>query len=134
MRRIASRRCSGGVAMRDDSVAEIPSASGGRPVSGRVTRRVALAFVLSTASAALLSACGANTPAAPQVSTPTSAPKPAGSAPTQAPAPPTQAVVQPTAPPNSAPRAGGTLTAAIQTDLPNVDAHFNSPAVYDALL
>ena len=41
--------------------------------------------------------------------------------------------MQPTAPPQATARPGGTLTAAIQTDLPNVDAHFNSPAAYDAL-
>src|SRR5438876_1533864 len=119
----------GSGAMRDDSVAKILSASGSRLEPGRVTRRAALAFALGSASAALLSACGGNTPQAPSLITATSAPKAAGSAPT----PPTQAVVQPTSPPKTTPRAGGTLTAAIQTDLPNVDAHFNSPAAYDAL-
>src|SRR5436190_12246570 len=118
----------GSGAMRDDSVAKILSASGSRLEPGRVTRRAALAFALGSASAALLSACGGNTPQAPSLITATSAPKAAGSAPTQASTPPTQAVVQPTSPPKTTPRAGGTLTAAIQTDLPNVDAHFNSPA------
>ena len=119
--------------MRDDSVAKIRSASGSRLDPGRVTRRAALAFALGTASAALLSACSTNAPQASPASTPTSAPKPAAPAPTQASTPPIQAVVQPTSPPQATPRAGGTLTAAIQTDLPNVDAHFNSPAAYDAL-
>jgi peptide/nickel transport system substrate-binding protein len=98
--------------MRDDTSAKISSAARTRLEPGRVTRRTALAFALGTASAALLSACASNTPQAPQSST---------------------AVLQPTAPPKVTPKAGGTLTAAIQTDLPNVDAHFNSPAAYDAL-
>ena len=119
--------------MRDDTVAAIPSASGSRLEPGRLTRRAALTFALGTASAALLSACASPTPQPPQPSTATSAPKAAGAAPTPASPPPTQAVVQPTSPPKATPRAGGTLTAAIQTDLPNVDAHFNSPAAYDAL-
>src|SRR5215207_3313951 len=119
--------------MRERTDIEIPPTSRSRQEPGFVTRRSALAFALGAASAALLSACSGNTPQAPQLSTVTSAPKAAGSAPTQAPAPPTQAVTQPTSPARATPRAGGTLTAAIQTDLPNVDAHFNSPAAYDAL-
>src|SRR5262245_17929546 len=108
-----------------------------------LTRRSALAFVLGTASAALLSACGSAVQA-PPASPPTTAPAPTSApapAPTSAPAPPTPAaaaqptpvVAAPTAAPQPQPRAGGTLTAAIQADLPNVDPHFNSPAAYDAL-
>jgi peptide/nickel transport system substrate-binding protein len=35
--------------------------------------------------------------------------------------------------PQTQPRSGGTLRAALQTDLPNVDPHFNAPSAYDAL-
>jgi peptide/nickel transport system substrate-binding protein len=44
-----------------------------------------------------------------------------------------QAVEQPTSKPQTQPRSGGTLRAALQTDLPNVDPHFNAPSAYDAL-
>jgi peptide/nickel transport system substrate-binding protein len=44
---------------------------------------------------------------------------------------PTQ--TQPAAQPAAQPRSGGTLRAGIQTDLPNVDPHYNAPAAYDAL-
>lgn len=84
------------------------------------TRRSALAVIVSGASAALLAACG--TPA-PPAATP---------APVQPTAKP-QAVVQPTTKPQAQPRSGGTLRAALQTDLPNVDPHFNAPSAYDAL-
>ena len=109
---------------------------------GRVTRRSVLVLAVGTASAALLSACTttAQPATAPAASTAAPAPTAAGvatSAPaaTVASAAPTPAATGPTAAtaPQPTPKPGGTLTAAIQTDLPNVDAHFNSPAAYDAL-
>jgi peptide/nickel transport system substrate-binding protein len=104
-------------------------------------RRTALTLVFRAASASLLAACGA--PAAPQ---PTSAPAPSTAKPAATPvtgttsaAAATQVVVQPTstaAPAPAAqvqPRSGGTLRAGLQTDLPNVDPHYNAPSAYDAL-
>jgi len=77
---------------------------------GNWTRRSALAVMLGTASAAVVSACGA-----------------------PAPAQPTQPATQSTAKPQAQPRSGGTLRAAIQADLPNVDPHVNAPSAYDTL-
>lgn len=100
-------------------------------------RRTALALLVSTASATLAAACSAPAPSAP-TSLPTvqpSTPKPAAS--TQSPPQPTVAApvaaAQPTAAAQAQPRSGGTLRAAIQTDLPNVDPHYNAPSSYDAL-
>jgi peptide/nickel transport system substrate-binding protein len=99
-----------------------------------LTRRAALAFVLGSASAALLAACSAATQPPPtSTAAAPSAPDSAGSAPTQASAQPTQVGVQPISQLQAQPRTGGTLTAAIQSDLPNVDPHFNAPTAYDAL-
>jgi len=105
-----------------------------------VTRRSVLVLAIGTASTALLSACGTTAQPAAAPAAPTQAPPPPSVA-TSAPAPtvastaPTPAAVGPTpaAASQLTPKPGGTLTAAIQTDLPNVDAHFNSPAAYDAL-
>jgi peptide/nickel transport system substrate-binding protein len=101
------------------------------PASGTWTRRSALAVILASASAALVSACAAPAPTSPTpaVAQPSAKPQSAAVAPTAKP----QAVVQPTAKPQLQPRSGGTLRAAIQTDLPNVDPHFNAPSSYDAL-
>src|SRR5437762_3607213 len=76
-----------------------------------LTRRAALAFMVANASAALIAACSAPAP----------------------PVTPTQVVVQPTSKPQAQPKSGGSLRAAIQTDLPNIDPHFNAPTAYDAL-
>jgi peptide/nickel transport system substrate-binding protein len=105
--------------------------------TGSVTRRSALLLMLSAASASLLGACGPASQPTPPVSVtsaplPTQAPAPAAPIATQTP-PVTQVSAAPTAKPQAQPRAGGTLTAAIQADLPGVDPHFNSPAAYDAL-
>src|SRR5690242_3723180 len=110
-------------------------------------RRTALALVIGTASASLVTACSVSTP--PQPTSPpapaASTPKPAaaaptsaiGTAPTQAAAQPTATTAaiaaQPTAVAQAQPRSGGTLRAAIQADLPNVDPHYNAPSAYDAL-
>ena len=45
----------------------------------------------------------------------------------------TPAAAAPTAAAQAQPKFGGTLRAAIQTDLPNVDPHYNAPSSYDAL-
>ncbi|MBV8718079.1 MAG: hypothetical protein JOZ65_23680 [Chloroflexi bacterium] len=106
-------------------------------------RRTALRLLLSTASAGLLAACSAPTPAQP-TSSPAQTPKPT-SASAATPVQPTAAkpasgpqsqadrtAAQPTAGAQQ-PRSGGTLRAAIQTDLPNIDPHYNAPSAYDAL-
>jgi peptide/nickel transport system substrate-binding protein len=79
------------------------------------TRRSALAVIVGSASAAVVNACSSPAPASP----------------TQA----VQPTTNPQAPvkPQTQPRSGGTLRAALQTDLPNVDPHFNAPSAYDAL-
>jgi peptide/nickel transport system substrate-binding protein len=92
------------------------------------TRRSALAVIVGSASA-LLGACAtpAAAPATQVVVQPTATAQAA-----LATAKP-QGVVQPTSKPQTQPRLGGTLRAALQTDLPNVDPHFNAPSAYDAL-
>lgn len=106
-------------------------------------RRAALALLIGTASAGLMAACSAPAPAQP-TSPPAPAPatpKPAAAAPTSPPATaaaqPAATVAplaaQPTTGAQAQPRSGGTLRAALQTDLPNVDPHYNAPSAYDAL-
>jgi peptide/nickel transport system substrate-binding protein len=105
-------------------------------------RRAALGLLLSTASATLAAACSAAAPAQP-TSPPAAAPstpRPAATvatAPTQNAAQPIAttppAAAQPTVAAQGQPTPGGTLRAAIQTDLPNVDPHYNAPSSYDAL-
>ena len=105
-------------------------------------RRSALALMLGTVSAGLLAACSsaaapatgapptvAAKPTAAATTAPTAAPKPTTAA---APAA-TQAVAQPAPAAQSQPKSGGTLRAALQADLPNVDPHYNAPSSYDAL-
>jgi peptide/nickel transport system substrate-binding protein len=97
-----------------------------------VKRRSALALMVGSASASLLTGCGtgaAPATGAPATLAPAAAPRPttaAASAVTQAAAPPA-----PTA--HAQPKSGGTLHAALQADLPNVDPHYNAPSSYDAL-
>jgi peptide/nickel transport system substrate-binding protein len=87
---------------------------------GTWTRRSALAIILGSASAAVVSACTTPSPASPTQVAVQPTPKP-------------QAIAQPTAKAQAQPRSGGTLRAGLQTDLPNVDPHFNAPSAYDAL-
>src|SRR5579862_7708419 len=97
-------------------------------------RRTALGLLLRSASATLLAACSSAAPLQPTSAPAPATPKP-GVAPTStvAAAAPTQAAAQPTTGAQAQPRSGGTLRAAIQTDLPNVDPHYNAPSAYDAL-
>jgi peptide/nickel transport system substrate-binding protein len=111
-----------------------------------VNRRGAIGLTLGTVSAGLLAACGGV--AAPGSASPTAAaaastaPASATQASVAATQVPTQVVVQPAptpaatlaaTPAQGQPRSGGTLRAALQTDLPNVDPHYNAPSSYDAL-
>jgi peptide/nickel transport system substrate-binding protein len=111
-----------------------------------MNRRTALAFVLSTASATLLAACGSPAPTQPSVPATSQPTVPAAAAQTRAPAAatsvaptPASTVASVTTPaaaktaPQAQPKSGGTLRAGIQTDLPNVDPHYNAPSSYDAL-
>ncbi len=115
--------------------------SGGKtiPTNCPLTRRSAIFAIVGSASAALATACGTPAPApATQVpvqpTTPPQAPlQPTASAQAAVATAKPQAVVQPTSKPELQPRPGGTLRAALQTDLPNVDPHFNAPSAYDAL-
>jgi peptide/nickel transport system substrate-binding protein len=102
-------------------------------------RRNALALTVGTVSAGLLAACSSGpAPPAATVAPPTVAAKPTSAPPATSAAAPTSAPTpapQPTPAANAQaqPRSGGTLRAAIQTDLPNVDPHYNAPSSYDAL-
>jgi len=78
------------------------------------TRRRALVLVAAGATGAVVSACA---PAPQSTSAPTAAPTPAAV----------------TSKPEAQPQPGGSLRAAIQTDIPNVDPIFTSPSNYDAL-
>jgi peptide/nickel transport system substrate-binding protein len=95
-------------------------------------RRTALALLFSTASATLLAACTTPAPSQPTSTTapPPSTSNPAAAAPTRTTVP---TGAQPTSAVQAQPRTGGTLRAGIQTDLPNVDPHYNAPSAYDAL-
>jgi peptide/nickel transport system substrate-binding protein len=111
-------------------------------------RRTAVAWLFSTTSATLLAACSGVAPTQP--SSASTVPPNAGAAAstgaqvvvtTQAASQPasasTGATTRPTATVAPAaqaqPKSGGTLRAGIQTDLPNVDPHYNAPSSYDAL-
>ena len=124
-----------------------------------MNRRTALQVVFGTATATLVAAC--SQPVAPQATNPVATPKPAAAPtspaqPTAAPTSPAQPTTAPatvtaptatavapaaapttasapTAAPQAQPKSGGTLHAGIQTDLPNVDPHYNAPSSYDAL-
>ncbi|MBV9580834.1 MAG: ABC transporter substrate-binding protein, partial [Chloroflexi bacterium] len=100
-------------------------------------RRAALRLVGLTASAGVLAACGVAAPAQPTTAplpAPTAAPAAPTAAQSSAPtAAPTVSAGQPTAVTQSQAKSGGTLNAAIQTDLPNVDPHYSAPSAYDAL-
>ncbi|MBV8085578.1 MAG: ABC transporter substrate-binding protein [Chloroflexi bacterium] len=123
------------------------------PLKSTITRRAALGLILSSASAAILAACGgtaapSSAPASSASSQASAAPastaasaaasaKPATSiAPVLSAVPASSAIPAGSAAaakPSAAPKAGGTLRAGLQTDLPNVDPHFNSPSGYDTL-
>jgi peptide/nickel transport system substrate-binding protein len=95
-------------------------------------RRTVLGLLIGSGSATLLAACSAAAPSQP-ASAPATA-KPAAAAPTSVQVvAPTPAPAQPTGTTQVQPRPGGTLRAGIQTDLPNVDPHYNAPSSYDAL-
>jgi peptide/nickel transport system substrate-binding protein len=103
-------------------------------------RRTALALLISTASAGLMAACSSTFPAQPTSTSPPAPSTPKLAAPTSTSAVaagPTLATARPRATTASVsqaqPKSGGTLRAAIQTDLPNVDPHYNAPSAYDAL-
>ncbi len=120
-------------------------------MNSTITRRAALGLILSSAGAAILAACGGT--AAPSSAAASGASSPASAAPASAsaasakPAASAGASAAPAASitsaapagsaaaakPSAQPKAGGTLRAGLQTDLPNVDPHFNSPSGYDTL-
>src|SRR5690242_10082934 len=79
-----------------------------------LTRRRALVLLVAGGTGALAAACA---PAPQTPSAPTAAPTPAVA----------------TSRPEAQPQPGGSLRAAIQTDIPNVDPIFTSPSNYDAL-
>jgi peptide/nickel transport system substrate-binding protein len=116
-----------------------------------ITRRAALSLILASAGGAILAACGGGaaqpasapaSPAQPATSPSSSARSAAGTASGPASAKPASsvAVSGPAASagsaapkPSAQPKPGGTLRAGLQTDLPNVDPHYNSPSGYDTL-
>lgn len=97
-----------------------------------ISRRTALALIFGATGTALLAACGESA----QPSSP--APSGAGAAQASSSTLPsastsTAGAVASPASASAQPKSGGTLQAIIQTDLPNVDPHFNSPSAYDTL-
>ena len=104
-----------------------------------INRRTMLATMVAGCGAAVLTACGGTAAPSASSAAPSSAPPTTVSASVAAAS--TSTSPSALAPASAAaavkssasPKVGGSLTGGIQTDLPNVDAHFNSPSGYDTL-